>query len=630
MILLAGILLAIGIASSKLSSRMGLPVLVLFLLVGMVARASGIGQLQLEDYTLAHGVASLALAMILFDGGLRTDLGRVKSAVAPALSLATFGVLLTAGLVAAVSVWVLDLPLWPSLLLGSIISSTDAAAVFAVLRSKGLRVRSRLGATLEIESASNDPMAIFLTVACLEILLGRITPGIEVAWFFLRQMLLGGLIGWGLGRVAVIVVRRIRLDVAGLYPVFTGAAALLAYGVAAVAGGSGFLAVYVAGIVIGTGSLPFGRAIYLFHDGLAWLSQITLFVMLGLLSEPSRLLAAAGPGLLIAAALVFVARPVAVFLSALPFRFSLRDILFLSWGGLKGAVPIVLATYPLLAGLDGALALFDLVFFVVFVSAVTQGWSLPYLAKRLGLRRPVYPQAPAALEITSLGDVEGDIVEYRMANDCRAAGHRIRDLAMPDGALVAMISRGNRIIPPRGSTQIQPGDHVFVLLQPRLRRVVDRIFRTATQPPSAAAPAVPAPVEFRLRGTTRLADLEEFYGIRIEGDAAGARDGAPAAARAPGDAGSSATLEALLRSRIGDRLAVGSSVRVGSVTLTIREMVEGRIETVGLAVDTAPEAAADATAGTAVDSAPEAAAGTAVDTDGGQPDAVDEPKGQAS
>jgi cell volume regulation protein A len=561
LILLAGVLLILGIASSKLSSRMGLPVLVLFLVVGMLAGSEGPGGIAFENYGLAHGVGTVALVMILFDGGLRTDLASFRRVLAPSLWLATAGVLLTACGVALAAIVVLELPWLHAMLLGSIVSSTDAAAVFAVLRSKGVRVRQRVAATLELESGSNDPMAVLLTVACLELLLGRLTPGIEVAWLFVRQLALGLGIGWLVGRGTVTAVRRINLDAAGLYPVLTGAAALVAYGAAASAGGSGFLACYVAGVVAGSQRLLFRRGVYLFHDGLAWVAQITMFVLLGLLSFPSRLVTVAGPALLVAGTLVFVARPLAVVPCLLPFRFSPRETAFIAWGGLKGAVPVILATYPLLRGLPGAEALFDVVFFAVVVSAVTQGWTLPWAAGWLGLQRPPVPEPPVTLEITSLKDVEGDIVEYTLSADFPVAGRRIRDLSLPDGALVAMVVRGREMIPPRGSTQLLPADHVFVLLRPERRWLVDRVF-------SSGRPAVearPSEAEFQLRGETGLAELEEFYGIRVA---------------APGFG----TLDEFLQAKLGDEIALGRSVTVGPVTLTVREVVDGRVETVGLTV----------------------------------------------
>ena len=561
LILVAAVLLILGIASSKLSSRMGLPVLVLFLAVGMLAGEDGLGGIAFENFTLAHGVGTVALAVILFDGGLRTDLRQFRSIMAPAMTLASLGVVLTAAIVGLFVMVILDLPWIVALLGASIVSSTDAAAVFAVFRARGMQVKQRLVSLLEVESGSNDPMALFLTMVCLQLLMGDLTPGPDVAWFFLQQAVLGGVIGWLVARGTVVVLTRIGLDSAGLYPVLTSAAGLLAYGAAAVVGGSGFLAVYVAGIVLGSRRLPFRRAVFMFHDGLAWLAQIVMFTLLGLLSSPSRLGAASETGLLIAGLLVFVARPLAVAACLLPFRYSLREMAFVAWGGLKGAVPIILATYPLLRGLEGAQGLFDIVFFAVLVSAVTQGWTLPFAARLLGLQEHSVPESGVTLEITSLQDVDGDIVEYSLTEDSPAAGLRVRDLALPDGVVVAMIVREKQVIPPRGSTQLRPGDDVFVLMRPAVRALVEHVFSGSEEETWLPATAV----EFPLRGSTRISEVEEFYGIRID---------------APG----TDTLDQFLRARL-ERPALGDTLVASPLTFTVRELSDDHIETVGLIID---------------------------------------------
>lgn len=475
-ILIVAILILVGIASSKFSTRLGLPVLVLFLGVGMLAGSEGIGGIEFENYSLAHGIGSVALAIILFDGGLRTTLHAFRMVLGPAITLASVGVLITAMITGVAASWIVGVSLLPGLLLGSIVGSTDAAAVFSVLRSKGLNLRERLAALLEVESASNDPMAIFLTVGFLQVLLGQVELGPSLFTLFLLQMSVGAVVGIVIGLAAVWTINRVNLDAAGLYPVLVTAAGLLTFGVAASLGGSGFLAIYLAGIVIGNGKIVFKQGILRFHDGAAWLSQITMFVLLGLLAFPSRLLAVAPQGLLVAAALIFVARPVAVGLLTPWFGFNLREVIFISWVGLKGAVPAVLATFPLLLGLEGGEAIFDMVFFVVLVSAVLQGWTMPPLARFLGLQVPPPPEAPVTLEITSLKNVEGDIVEYTVTPDSLAVGARLRDLALPEGAVVAMIARDQEIIPPRGSTSVEPNDHVFIVLRPDVRSLVDQVF----------------------------------------------------------------------------------------------------------------------------------------------------------
>jgi potassium/hydrogen antiporter len=562
LLLVAAALVMVGVLSSKFAARIGVPVLVLFVAVGMLAGSEGLGGIAFDDHTLAQGVATVALAVILFDGGLRTPVNAFRIAVAPALSLATVGVLLTALITGLAAAWLLDIPLLQGLLLGSIISSTDAAAVFAVLRSSGIHIRKRLASILEVESGSNDPMAVFLTVACIELLLGRLRPGIGVLGFFIMQMGLGAVIGVITGRLAVWLINRINLQAAGLYPLMTGASGMLAYGLAATVGGSGFLAVYLAGIIMGNANLVFRRGTLLFHDAAAWLSQIAMFVMLGLLSFPSQLMDVAPVGILLAATLIFVARPVAVWLTLLPFRVHWREMTFISWVGLKGAVPIVLATYPLLAGLDFGGMIFDIVFFVVMISVVTQGWSLPPVARALRLQLPPRAVPPVSLDITSLRDVDADIVEYTLPNGARAVGRTLRDLHLPENAVVAMISRGERIIPPRGSTRLNADDHVFVVLQPRARPMVDRVFSVYSE-----AAEIPPLVEFPMDAlTTTVHDLHEYYGVKLHGD-------------------ERATLAEYLESALGPEPEIGAELRDIDIHLRVLEVENGRPIRVGLRIN---------------------------------------------
>ena len=462
---LAGVLLLIGIASSKFAARLGMPVLVLFLGVGMLAGSEGLGRIAFEDYAFANSVASVALALILFDGGLRTSLASVRSAWKPALSLSTVGVVLTAAIVGGAAAAVLGVPLLHGALLGAIVGSTDAAAVFSVLRTSGLKLPERLQATLEVESGSNDPMAIFLTLGLIAVITGTAhSPG-ALGLLFVLQFGVGAAAGLGVGFVAARAIDRINLHHAGLYPILAMAFGLVAFGLAAVLGGSGFLAVYVAGIVLGERGVVFRSGILFFHDAAAWLSQIVLFVLLGLLSFPSRLLDVAPQGLILAVVLVFVARPLAVFVSVSLFGMKLREQTLLAWVGLKGAVPITLATFPLTAGVPGSEMLFDVVFFVVLVSAITQGWSLPYVAKWLGLGRPADPPPPLSVDIHALRHVDGEIVAYTVPPSARVAGQLLRDLALPDGVAMTLVVRGREVIMPRGSTALLPGDNVFVAMR---------------------------------------------------------------------------------------------------------------------------------------------------------------------
>ena len=561
-ILVSGVLLLLGIGSSKFSTRFGLPVLVLFLLLGMLAGSEGIGRIDFEDYGLAHAIGSLALALILFDGGLSTTIGGSRSVWKPAFVLATLGVVVTALITGVAASRILGVPLLQGLLLGSIIGSTDAAAVFAVHRSGSVSLTEQLQATLEVESGSNDPMAIFLTIGCIQMITGQVEFGPDLVWLFVKQMSIGALVGLIGGYVTVLAVNRINLEIGGLYPVLVLAFAFLTFGIAARFEGSGFLAVYLAGIVIGNSRVVYKRGILLFHDAVAWLAQIAMFVVLGLLSFPSRLWAVAGQGLLITAVLCLVARPIAVALSIFPFRFTLREFSFLSWVCLKGAVPITLATFPLLYVVPQASLLFDVVFFVVVVSAVVQGWSLPLVARTLGLALPAPSAPPLSLEISSLRHMEGDIVDFTVAKDSRAAGRMVQDLALPEGVVIAIIARGERLIPPQGRTRIETRDHVIVVLRPDVRPLVNRVFASG-----ALDEELPVQLEFPLRASISVGELEDLYDIRMN---------LPA----------SLTLDEAIRQLLGIRPPrVGDVVPFQRISLNVRETApDGRIVSVGMII----------------------------------------------
>lgn len=513
--LLGGVLLLLGIGSSKFSARLGVPVLVLFLSVGMLAGSEGLGRIAFANYPLANDIGSVALALILFDGGLRTSMASVRRVWRPALALSTIGVLLTSLFTGLAAAWVLRLPLLQGLLLGSIVGSTDAAAVFSVLRSSGLKLPDRLGSTLEVESGSNDPMAIFLTLGLIGVITGRADSAWELAWLFVAQFGVGSLVGLGVGRLATWAVNRIHLDTPGLYPLLALAFGLVAFGLAAVLQGSGFLAVYLAGIVLGSSSIVFRRGIFSFHDAIAWLGQIVLFVMLGLLSFPSRLLAVATEGLLIAVVLILVARPIAVWASTWPCDFRLRERTFLAWVGLKGAVPITLATFPLMAGVPGSQRIFDAVFFVVLISAITQGWSLPLVARWLHLGRPADPTPALMVEINALRQVDGEIVDYTVKPSSRVAGQALRDLTLPDGVIFTLILRERQVVMPKGSTLLLPGDHVFVALRTSLEPLIDRLFDPDPDPGP-----LPGDLRLRFQADVTLEQLHQCFALPLPHGAA--------------------------------------------------------------------------------------------------------------
>lgn len=559
LILLAAILILFGILSSKLSARLGLPVLVLFLLTGMLAGESGIGGIAFDSPQAAHALGTLALAMILFDGGLQTPVSSIKMVWRPASLLATLGVLVTALVTGVAAAYILDLPLLEGLLLGAIVGSTDAAAVFSLLRNAGIHINKRLKSTLEIESASNDPMAIFLTVGLLEVLVNDMPFGLGLLQLFVMQMGLGAVVGLLVGWVSVRVINRIQLVASGLYPVMVASCGLLAFGIAANLGGSGFLAVFLAGVVLGNSRFVFQRGTFLFHDGLAWLSQITMFVVLGLLVYPESLLEVWWQGLLIAAVLILVARPLAVVPMLRLFRFSRNEIALVSWVGLRGSVPIILAIFPLMFGLPNADLIFNVVFFVVLISATLQGSTLPLVARRLGLTEPP-PAAPAAtLEITAVGDIDADIVEYTLGEHPRAAGRLLSQMALPDDTVVAMITRGTTVIPPRGSTRLQQGDHLFVVLKPETRPFVDCVFAQVAEAPRLDLPDT----ELRLKGSTRVEDLRHSYGIDLAVEP-------------------QLTLDQLLRRELAEDLKDSGGLVLDNVCLQVRGMIGNRVTTVGL------------------------------------------------
>lgn len=396
LLLTIGLLLGLAALFSRASARAGLPVFLLFLGLGMLAGSEGLGGIEFEGYGLSFRLGTLALVLILFDGGLNTSMAALRQGVRPAAVLATAGVALTAGLV-AVGAWLLGFP-WPAaFLVGAVVSSTDAAAVFSVLRGSGVQLRQRLATILELESGLNDPMAVVLTLVLTEALAEGEHLGVSVTGLLLEipiQLAVGAGVGVAAGLAFRRLLRASRLPAGGLYPVLTLGFSLLTFGAATVLHGSGFLAVYLAGMVLGNSHLPYRANLLSFHDAAAWCGQVTMFLVLGLLVFPSRLLQVAGTGLALAFLLGFVARPLAVFLCLAPFRYPWRETAFVGWTGLRGAVPIILAIFPVLAGVEGAKPLFDIVFFVVVVSALVPGGTVGWAARRLGLTedRPPPPR----------------------------------------------------------------------------------------------------------------------------------------------------------------------------------------------------------------------------------------------
>ncbi len=472
-----GLLLGVSVLSSRASERTGVPAVLLFLGVGILAGSEGVLGIRFEDYGFAFRMGSIALALILFDAGLNTPFARVKGVLAPALVLATVGVVVSA-LVVALGGLLLGLSWQVALLLGAIVSSTDAAATFSVLRGSGLSLHPRVGATLELESGLNDPLAVLLTIAVSAAIMAS---GTDISWPMiganaLLELVLGAAYGVAGGWLGVFVLRRVRLVTTGLYPVLSLSVALLVFGIATLLHGSGFLAVYIAALVIGNAGLPFMSSLARVHDAMAWLAQIGMFLILGLLVFPSRLAEVAWLGIAVAAVLGFVARPVAVALSLLPFRMPWREQALIGWAGLRGAVPIVLAAYPILLGVPGAEDVFDLVFFVVLVSALVHGGTVPWVTRRLGLESDEPPPPTALLEISSMRPLDGALLTFYVDEALDITGTPLSELPFPEGTAVTLILRKEALIVPRGHTTLEPGDHVYVATTNTDRGFVQLLF----------------------------------------------------------------------------------------------------------------------------------------------------------
>jgi cell volume regulation protein A len=459
----AGLLLISSVLVSKVSDRFGVPALLLFLLLGMLAGSDGPGGIYFDDPALTQFLGVIALVFILFSGGLDTEWQTIRPVLKQGITLATFGVVLTAVLVGLFAQWVLGFSLLEGLLLGAIVSSTDAAAVMSVLRSKGINLKGQLKPLLELESGSNDPMAVFLTVGLIEVLTQQISSPVVLVGQLVLQMVLGALVGYGLGRAMVWIVNRVQLGYDGLYPVLTLACVLFVYGATTVLGGNGFLAVYLAGIVVGNHDFIHKRSLLRFHDGLAWLMQIAMFLTLGLLVFPSQLFPVIGLGILIAVWLMFVARPVAVFASLIGSKMPASEKTLISWVGLRGAVPIILATYPRVAGLPAAPLIFNIVFFVVLASVLFQGTTIPRVARWLRVEAPLVPKRSFPLEYTPVNSLKSELRELTIPAGAFAEGKAIVELHLPREVLVILIGRSDEFLVSSGSTVIQADDTLLIL-----------------------------------------------------------------------------------------------------------------------------------------------------------------------
>lgn len=464
-LLTVSLLLLVSILAGKTSFRLGIPTLLFFLFTGILAGSEGIGKIPFNDPKIAQFIGVFALNYILFSGGFDTRWKDIRPVIGQGIVLATVGVVITA-LTVAVAVWYFtSFTFLEALLLGSIVSSTDAAAVFSILRSKSVSLKGNLRPTLELESGSNDPMAYFLTISVISIIQSPGTSLWTIFPSFLLQFSIGGLMGFGMGKVTQLIINRIKLDFDGLYPVLVVAMVILTFSATEFLNGNGFLAVYMSGLFLGNKELIHKRSLIKFFDGIAWLMQIILFLTLGLLVVPSQMVPLIVPGVLISFFMIFIGRPLATWISLALFKMPNRDRWFISWVGLRGAVPIVFATYPTLYGIDRAPDIFNLVFFITIISVLVQGTSLPAVSKWLNVALPLKLRRRTPVDIQLSESVKSLIKEVEIIPDIPVVNKRIVDIGFPETALIVMIKRGDKFITPNGSTIIEAYDKLVILAE---------------------------------------------------------------------------------------------------------------------------------------------------------------------
>jgi cell volume regulation protein A len=569
--LVGALMLVISIVLSPLSSRLGMPVLLIFLAVGMIMGQDGPGGIRFDDYQLAFLIASLALGVILLDGGMRTRAETFRVGLRPALVLATLGVFLTAAGAAVVAWWVFDLHWMLALLVGAIISSTDAAVVFSMLQGSGVHLNERVSATLEIESGSNDPMAIFLTLLMVTLIgnAGENTVG-SALLLLVQQFGIGSVAGLIGGVAVVALANRMRLA-PPLYPLLVAAGGIAVFSATNALGGSGFLAIYLTGVVIGNRPVRMMPMILQVHDGLAWLAQLCLFLMLGLLVTPSELLPLAGGGLILALALIFVIRPLTVLATLWPFGFNRRELGFISWVGLRGAVPIVLALFPIIAGLPDAQLVFHAAFFIVLVSLLVQGTTMAPVARWLKLEVPAdnAPFRRFPLDAPAAGDHELMLFPLRGKN--WELPRRLDQLKLPDNTAVAGVFRNRLCLQSQPDLEVIQGDVVAVFATPSVLPDLNKSLSGAYAPGHLAERAFFG--DFVLNGDALLGDVEQVYGIEFD--------------ELPPDL----SLAECFAQRTKGRPVIGDLVALGPVTLVVRSMNGDTVAKVGLKMDAQQNAA---------------------------------------
>jgi len=555
-ILLGAVLVLAGIMSSLVALRFGAPLLLVFLVIGMLAGEAGPGGVRFDDVRSTYTVGSIALALILFDGGLRTRLSTFRSVLAPAGVLATVGVLLTTAITAAAARYTLGISWLEALLVGAVVSSTDAGAVFFLIHSRGLRLRPRVSATLEVESGTNDPFAVFLALVLIQILQVGDQPWWAIALTLGQAALLGAAVGILGGRAMAWVLNRLDLP-QGLHAPFVATAALVVFGLAAAVHASGFLAAYLAGLVVGNRRTRAHNTVIVFLDAVTWLAQIVMFVLLGLLVWPGRLPMSAGPALVIAATLMLVARPAAVMLCLAPFRFSWREKLFISWVGLRGAVGIFLASMPLLVGLKDAQLYFDVAFVVVLVSLLVQGWTIAAAARRLHVALPRTDPVAHRVELDLPGQLTQELVGYAVETN----SPYLRRGIVPSWAKPTLVIRDEQVMTAAEAGAIHHGDYIYLLAPPEKAQALDRFF-VDMPPPAAPDPRLLG--DFFIPADATLGALAEIYGLAVD----------------PADAATA--LADYFAAQLDHPAHAGDRLPLGAVALIAHAVDHGRVTTVGL------------------------------------------------